>query len=190
MLHVEDGNDLEAIDRALTDAASQTDRPTLIRLRTIIGYPAPTGQGTAKAHGEALGDEEVRKTKEILAGRPNRRFTFRREPMPSDGASWPGGELRDASGSERLAAYRTDHAGACSGIRRRFGRRLSVNWDERTSRRSPPVTGLATRQASGAALQALVTAVPDAGRRLRRPGGKHRHRSQGSDSLRPGEAGP
>src|SRR5207245_2436313 len=58
--------DLEAIDQAMTDAASAAERPTLIILRTIIGYPAPTKQNSSKAHGEPLGKDEVRKTKEIL----------------------------------------------------------------------------------------------------------------------------
>src|SRR4029079_9329369 len=65
-LHAPDGNDLAAIDEALTQAGAESERPTLIVLRTIIGYPAPTRQGTAKAHGEALGKEEVAKTKVIL----------------------------------------------------------------------------------------------------------------------------
>ena len=74
VLHVDDGNDLEAIDGAYAAAAAETERPTLIVLRTIIGYPAPTRQNTAKAHGEALGEDEVRKTKEILGWPPDEHF--------------------------------------------------------------------------------------------------------------------
>ena len=66
VLHVGDGNDLAAIDAALADAASQSAKPTLIRLRTIIGNPAPTKEDTPEAHGAPLGKDEVARTKEIL----------------------------------------------------------------------------------------------------------------------------
>jgi transketolase len=65
-LHVDDGNDLERLDAALADAASQSELPTLIRVRTIIGNPAPTKEDTPEAHGAPLGAEEVARTKEIL----------------------------------------------------------------------------------------------------------------------------
>ena len=78
VLQVADGNDLSAIDQALTDAGGESNRPTLIVLRTIIGYPAPTRQNSAKAHGEPLGAEEVKKTKELLGCPSTSRFTFRR----------------------------------------------------------------------------------------------------------------
>ena len=81
VLRVDDGNDLEAIDRALTDAparsaaegASQAERPTLIILRTIIADPAPTKRDTSAAHGAALGAEEVKKTKAVM-GWPDEPF--------------------------------------------------------------------------------------------------------------------
>ncbi|HQR17302.1 MAG TPA: hypothetical protein PK948_02970, partial [Gemmatimonadales bacterium] len=73
VLRVNDGNDLAAIDAALTDAAGQSERPTLIVLRTIIADPAPTKRDTAGAHGAPLGAEEIRKTKAIL-GWPDEPF--------------------------------------------------------------------------------------------------------------------
>ena len=62
VLHVQDGNDVEAIDRAIQDAKSDP-RPSLIVCRTTIGYGAPTRQGTSKAHGEPLGEEELKAAK-------------------------------------------------------------------------------------------------------------------------------
>jgi transketolase len=71
---VEDANDLEALEHALTTARDELERPSLIRVRSVIGYPAPTRQGTAKAHGAALGAEEARATKEVLGFDPELRF--------------------------------------------------------------------------------------------------------------------
>jgi transketolase len=63
---VEDGNDVEQLHAALTAAQAQTDRPSFIAMRTIIGYPAPNLQNTGKAHGAALGKDEVALTKEAI----------------------------------------------------------------------------------------------------------------------------
>ncbi|MCU0619404.1 MAG: thiamine pyrophosphate-dependent enzyme, partial [Gemmatimonadaceae bacterium] len=63
VLHVADGNDLAALDAAIAEATAETTRPSLIIVRTVIGYGAPTRAGTAKAHGEPLGAEEIAKAK-------------------------------------------------------------------------------------------------------------------------------
>ncbi|MCI1931418.1 MAG: transketolase [Clostridia bacterium] len=65
-LLVEDGNDLEEIDTAIKEAKAETNKPTIIEIKTIIGYGAPNKQGKASAHGEPLGDEEIALTKENL----------------------------------------------------------------------------------------------------------------------------
>ncbi len=72
--HVGDGNDLDAIARALDTAAAETTRPSLIILRTHIGDPAPTKRDTAAAHGSPLGAEEVAKTKAILGWPEQEKF--------------------------------------------------------------------------------------------------------------------
>src|SRR5262249_18721606 len=63
---VPDGNDLEAIDKALRAARAEADRPSLISVRTVIGYGAPKKAGTSEAHGEPLGEEELRGAKQAL----------------------------------------------------------------------------------------------------------------------------
>jgi len=72
---VDDANDLPALRAALGAARQTTDRPSLIRVRSIIGWPAPTKGGSAEAHGSALGPEEVRATKERLGLDPETTFT-------------------------------------------------------------------------------------------------------------------
>ncbi len=66
VLHVRDGNDLESIDRALCDARAEVRRPTLIRVKTVIGFGSPAKAGTAASHGAPLGEDEVRATKKAL----------------------------------------------------------------------------------------------------------------------------
>ncbi len=72
--HVESGEDVTALERAIDRAKKVTDRPSFIQVSTIIGWPAPTLQNTGKAHGAALGDEEIAKTKKILGFPPEVKF--------------------------------------------------------------------------------------------------------------------
>src|SRR3954452_20046839 len=72
--HVHDGEDLAAVDAAFAAAKAETGRPSIIVLKTIIGWPAPNKQNTGAAHGSALGADEVRATKEILGFDPDRTF--------------------------------------------------------------------------------------------------------------------
>ncbi|HEV8197570.1 MAG TPA: transketolase [Gemmatimonadales bacterium] len=159
VLHVADGNDLAAIDEALTQAGAESERPTLIVLRTIIGYPAPTRQGTAKAHGEALGKDEVAKTKAILG-------------WPAEPAFFVPPEVRDAmviprqrwverrqEWESRLAGYRRAHDDLAAGFDDALSGRIALDW-AKVLPGFPAGTGLATRQASGAALTALYPLVP------------------------------
>jgi transketolase len=71
---VDDVNDLRALELAIDQAMREEDRPSIIRVKTIIGWPAPNKQGTSKAHGSALGEDEVRATKEILGWDPDAHF--------------------------------------------------------------------------------------------------------------------
>ncbi|HEU5217090.1 MAG TPA: transketolase, partial [Gemmatimonadales bacterium] len=159
VLHVPDGNDLDAIDGALTLAGAESERPTLIVLRTIIGYPAPTRQNTAKAHGEALGKDEVAKTKEIL-GWPAEPAFFVPPEVPA--ALEPAREQWAAQRREwesRFAEYRGAHAELAAAFDAALSGRVAVDWDKALPK-FPAGTGLATRQASGKTLEALYPLVP------------------------------
>jgi transketolase len=72
--YVDDVNDLAALERAIDAAMREEERPSLIRIKTIIGWPAPHKQGTSAAHGNPLGEDEVRATKEILGWDPDKHF--------------------------------------------------------------------------------------------------------------------
>ena len=77
--HVEGGENVVAIEEAIAQAKAATDKPSFISVRTIIGYPAPKSMNTGKAHGSALGDEEVAAVKKILGFDPDKKFEVRDE---------------------------------------------------------------------------------------------------------------
>jgi len=74
VLEVHDANDVVALEAAITEGQRHTEQPTLIRVKSIIGYPSPNRQGTSKAHGAALGEDEVRATKEVMGWDPDAHF--------------------------------------------------------------------------------------------------------------------
>ena len=74
VLSVDDANDIAAIEAAIEEGKADTERPTLIRVKSIIGYPSPNKQGSQKAHGAALGEDEVRATKEVMGWDPDAHF--------------------------------------------------------------------------------------------------------------------
>ncbi|HZZ95429.1 MAG TPA: transketolase [Jatrophihabitantaceae bacterium] len=78
---VDSGEDVDALEKAIAAAKRATDRPSIIAVRTIIGWPAPTLQNTGKAHGSALGEDEIRKTKKILGFDPEVHFAVRDEVL-------------------------------------------------------------------------------------------------------------
>ena len=99
VLRVEDGNtDLEAIDQALREAAGETAKPTLIIVRTTIGYGSPHKAGTSEAHGSPLGEEEVAATKKALAG-STEASTCRPTPSSTSGRRSGGGVTRSRTGN-------------------------------------------------------------------------------------------
>ena len=102
---VEDANDLQALGAAIEEAMLEEARPSLIRVRSVIGYPAPNKQGTAAVHGAPLGEDEVRATKEALGWAPDSRF-FVPEPVRAVfAAARQRGELARRLWSERFARW-------------------------------------------------------------------------------------
>ncbi len=107
-LSVEDVNDLGALGAAIGAGIAEEERPTLIRVRSIIGWPAPNKQGSASAHGSPLGEDEVRATKEILGWDPDSHFQVPEEVYPHFDQRERGAALQ-AEWSERFEAWRAAH---------------------------------------------------------------------------------
>ncbi len=155
---VDDGNDLDAIDRAYAAALAETTRPSLIVLRTVIGDPAPTRKNTAKAHGEPLGKNEVAATKAIL-GWPEEPFHIPDEALADLRRCVDRGRQMQAEWERRFESFRRAHAELASEFEAAMQGRLPEGWD-RDLPGFPAEGGLATRQASQQVLGALVQNVP------------------------------
>ncbi|MEO8449646.1 MAG: transketolase [Gemmatimonadota bacterium] len=159
VLKVGDGNDLDAINAALADAAGLAERPTLIVLNTIIGYPAPTKQNTSEAHGAPLGRDEVAKTKQILEW-PAEPFFVPDEAREDMGRCVPRGNGFLAEWNATLTGYRAAEPELARELEAALAGTITVDWDTVLPAFGPK-DALATRQASGTTLAALVAAIPN-----------------------------
>ncbi len=153
---VADGNDLDAL-RAAIAAADADPRPSLIAVRTVIGYGAPAKAGTAAAHGAPLGDDEVAAAKRAY-GWEHPPFHVPAEVADHLDARERGAALR-AEGQERVRAHRVAQPELAAEFDRRVVRReLPGDWTEAL----PSLEGdAATRQHSGAVINALAPVVPE-----------------------------
>jgi transketolase len=156
---VADGNDTAAIAAAI-EAARGDPRPSLIAVRTHLGYGSPHRQDTSKAHGQALGEDEVRLTKEAYGWDPDRHFYVPDDALRIFREAVARGEEWVRAWQVRLDAYRRAFPHEAAELERRLARRLPEGWD-----RALPSFGTdqaqATRQASAAAIQSLAQAVPE-----------------------------
>jgi transketolase len=158
---VEGGEDVVAILDAIKAAKAETTRPSFILLRTVIGYPAPNKMNTGKAHGAALGEDEVREVKKILGFDPDQSFAveddvFKHARMVADRGkqahedwqksfdAWAGANPERKALLDRASAYR-----------------LPDGWDTALPSWDPDPKGVATRKASGEVLNALADVLPE-----------------------------
>ena len=156
---VEDGNDVDAIERAI-EAARADDRPSLIAVRTHIGYGSPNKQDTQKAHGSPLGPDEVRLTKEAYGWDPDRQFHIPDDALAVFRAAVAAGDGLVADWEARMEAYGAAHPDRAAELRRRLEGRLADGWD-RGLKTYAVGEEVATRNASQEAIQALAGPVPE-----------------------------
>jgi transketolase len=156
---VDDGNDLDAIERAI-EAARADERPSLIAVRTHIGYGSPNRQDTQKAHGQPLGEDEVRLTKEAYGWDPDKTFYVPDEAREVFGAAVERGRELVAEWESRADRYAKDHPDLAKELRRRLAGRLAKGWDKGL-KTYPAGEQLATRNASQDAIQGLAEPVPE-----------------------------
>jgi len=156
---VEDGNDLAAIEAAIT-AARMDDRPSLIAGRTHIGFGSPNKQDSQKAHGAPLGPDEVRLTKEAYGWDPDRSFYVPADALAVFRQAVTEGEERVTAWNEALARYADGHVGLAEEFLRRMAGRLRPGWDKGLKTYEVG-TEVATRNASQDAIQTLAEPVPE-----------------------------
>lgn len=157
---VADGNDITAIDQAVA-AAKTSGRPSLIIVRTHIAFGSPNKQGTSDSHGAPLGEEEIRLTKKNLGWEFDAAFT-----IPDDAlAHWRRcirrGAAMQAEWDQQFAAYEAEHPELASEFRRRMTGELPHAWEENLPTFGNETGPMATRAASGQALNAIAPALPE-----------------------------
>jgi transketolase len=157
---VEDGNDLEAIAAAIEEARAD-DRPSLIAVRTHIGYGSPHKQDTQKAHGSPLGPDEVRLVKENYGWDPDKTFYEPPEALELFRRAIPAGDEMHAAWHAAWDRYKAAFPDLAREFRRRVMRRdLPVGWDAGLKTYSVGEE-IATRNASQDAIQALGATLPE-----------------------------
>jgi transketolase len=158
---VEDVNDLEELQSAFDTAIAEEDRPSLIRVRSVIGYPAPNKQGTSKAHGSALGEDEVRATKEILGWDPDAHFVVPERVREAYAPVRERGAGLQAEWEARFAAWREADAERAGEWDRAWAGLPEPGFEAAVPRFDPAATPkLATRAAGGKALAAIAPYLP------------------------------
>ena len=162
-LTVESGEDVVAIERAVAQAQSETDRPTIIRVKTVIGYPAPTLMNTGAIHGAALGPDEVKAVKVELGFDEQVDFPEEEQVLAHTRSL---GERSAQARSEWDNAF-NDWAQRCPDHKQLFdrvsARELPAGWgtDHAFPTWDPDAKGIATRKASEAAIQVAAAALPE-----------------------------
>ena len=152
---------VEALYEAYRAAKAETRRPSLIRLRTIIGWPAPTKQNTGKAHGSALGEEEVAATKEILGFDPEQSFAVSDELIEYTRLAVERGKQAHADWQERFDAWAAEAGDRKDVFDRMQTRTLPRDWTDALPTFEPDAKGMATRKASGEVLSAIAPVLPE-----------------------------
>ncbi|MET9479607.1 transketolase [Streptomyces sp. NPDC006638] len=153
--------DVDALLAALEAAKAETSRPSFILLRTIIGWPAPTKRNTGKAHGSALGDEEVAATKSLLGFDPDRTFAVEDDVLARTRAVGERGREQHAAWQSGYDAWREAHPDRAALLDRLRDQRLPDGWTRALPEFPADANGMATRKASGEVLTALAPVLPE-----------------------------
>ncbi|MFC7330494.1 transketolase [Marinactinospora rubrisoli] len=153
--------DVEALYRAIQAAQAETERPSFIRLRTIIGWPAPNKQNTGGIHGSAIGAEEVAATKRILGLDPAKRFDVPEDLLAHARAAVDRGRAARGEWDKLLTAWRSGAGERAELFDRLTAGKLPEGWDEAVPVFPASEKGMATRKASGEVLSAIAPMLPE-----------------------------
>jgi len=152
--------DIAALDAAMVAAKKESTKPTLIRLKTVIAWPAPTLRGTGKSHGSALGEQEVAATKLLLGLNPDEHFAMPDEVLAHVRQVKARGAARRSEWNATFSTWSSANTAAAALLQRLQKRELPANWDSHL-----PVfesgKDIATRAASGEVLQAIAATLPE-----------------------------
>ncbi|MFZ3571541.1 transketolase [Streptomyces sp. BH097] len=152
--------DPKALYEALAAAKAVTDKPSIIAMRTIIAWPAPTKQNTEGSHGSALGDEEIAATKKVLGFDPEQSFIVEDEVIAHTRKALDRGAEAHAAWDKKLAEWRNNNPERSATLDRVLAGRLPEGWEDALPSFETG-TKVATRAASGKTLQALGPVIPE-----------------------------
>jgi transketolase len=158
---VEDGNDLAAIEAALSAARAETARPSLILVRTHLGYGSPNKQDTFEAHGSPLGADEVKLTKQKLGGPAEPPFLVPPEALAHFREAVQRGKESEAAWNDRMAAYEKAFPDEARELKRILRGELPSGWDRDIPRFPADAKGVSTRAATGKVMNAIAPRVPE-----------------------------
>ncbi|MBK9707544.1 MAG: transketolase [Acidobacteria bacterium] len=155
---VDDGNDLESIEAAIRQAQADP-RPSIICVRSVIGYGSPNRAGTSKAHGEPLGVDEIKLTKQNLGWPYDEPFTVPDEALDHFRGAVGSGAQSESAWESRFDAYSKAHPELAGEFSQWFSGKLPEGW-ENAMPSFPADKPMATREASGKALNAFAKSLP------------------------------
>ena len=159
--HVSDGNDLEEIDRAIIEAKRESERPSLIVLRTTIGYGSPGKAGTSAAHGAPLGQDEIIKTKENLGYPSLEPFHVENSTREHWAACLENGRKLQEDWQKRFSLYQEQAPDFAAEFLQVMSGELPEDWDENVPNLTAAENEDATRGWSGKVLQGVASGLPN-----------------------------
>ena len=157
--YVEDGNNLSVLEQAIVEAQNETGRPSIIAVRTHIGYGSPNKQDTPGAHGEPLGVEEIQRTKENLGWPREPDFLIPADALTHFRRAVDVGQKLQNRWQKAFEAYQTDFEAAAAELDRWLNGRLPDGWEKDIPAFEPDEKGMATRVASGKVLNAVAPVI-------------------------------
>jgi transketolase len=159
-----DGNDMVAFDKALKKAKRAKDKPTLIKLRTHIGFGAPTKHDTAEAHGSPLGEDEIKAAKKNFGWDPEKLFYVPEQVLEYTRKAIDRGKRAEASWNRLFKKYEAAHPQLAEQFKNAIENKITVNIDSLLPKfdvvKDGKPNAIATRSASGKTLDALMPQMP------------------------------
>ncbi len=153
-------NDLEALAAALSEARREQERPSIILVRSHIGYGSPGRQDTREAHGEPLGEEQIRLAKRFYGWPEEEKFLVPEEVREHMGRAVERGANFEAEWDRKFAAYREAHPDLAAQFEAALRDELPAGWDAAIPKFTPSEGPMATRVVSGKVLNAIARTVP------------------------------
>jgi transketolase len=154
--YVDDGNDLDAIRKAITAAQQEVEKPSLIAVSTLIGYGSPNKEGLSGAHGEPLGPEEIKLARRRLGWPEEKVFFVPDEALSHFRKAVSGGKALEREWEDKFNDYRESYPDLAGLLEQTIENRLPDDWDSNLPVFPADDKGMATRVASGKALNAIA----------------------------------